>query len=245
MVAESVGRGPVNIVIDGLDPASVESLRIDKTFITVNGTLYNFDHRLIFHSCLPEGTVDNKHLKDNLTVLTDALRKLSSPLSLAFLIDETREIYFTSSFERSFVERIKNGVKTIFNCSGGLMPSPEKIVHGVKMIKGLGFGLTPSGDDFIAGLLVALNLLERIDGIDRARIREKIVSAARGGNILSNSFIALAGEGSVFEGFQNLLNSLLWGNEAELLAATAVLLALGASSGSDMAVGFLLAMKNF
>jgi len=36
------------------------------------------------------------------------------------------------------------------------------ILLGVGSIKGLGPGLTPAGDDFNSGLLIALNLVEKI-----------------------------------------------------------------------------------
>jgi hypothetical protein len=244
LVTGEVGRGPVNIVVKGLETGGIDTLRIDQATISINGERYPFDRRLIFHSHLGAGPVDYRRLTENLEAFEDALQELSPPGSLAFLIDEKREVEFTSSFEKGFIERIKEGTQSIFSRTSRVAPDANNIVCGVKKIKGLGFGLTPSGDDFIAGLLVALNLLERLDGTDRTEIKRKIVSASRGDNLLSNSFISLAGDGYLLEGFKNLLTSLLQGAEAKVRADTEKLISLGASSGSDMGVGFLLTIKN-
>jgi uncharacterized protein DUF2877 len=245
LVTREVGRGPVNIVADGLEPGSIETLGIDRETISINGDPYLFDRRLLFHSHPGTGPVDKVHLAKNLGIFEDSLLELSPPKSLAFLIDKKREVNFRSSFEKGFTERMKEGVRSIFLPARSPAPAAKNIVSGVKKIKGLGFGLTPSGDDFIAGLLVALNLLERMEGVDNAGMGRELVSVSRGGNLLSNSFISLAGDGFLFEGFKNLLTSLLEGTEEEVRTATEKLLALGASSGSDMAVGFLLTIKNF
>ena len=92
---------------------------------------------------------------------------------------------------------------------------------------------------------IALKLMELIDGIDRGELREQIVEVSRGGNLLSNSFISLAGAGYLFEGFKNLLTSLIEGDKSSVRARTKNLLSLGASSGSDMGVGFLLTINFF
>ena len=244
LVIEEVGRGPVNIVVKDLDPGVIDdTLRIDPGTITINGEPYPFDRAKIFHSHLGVGLIGNQRLTENLGPFEAALLELSPPGSLAFLIDRKREANFTSSFEKGFVERVKEGVQTIFSGTDRITPDAKNIISGVKKIKGLGFGLTPSGDDFIAGLLVALNLIELIDGINRAKLREDIVEVSRSGNLLSNSFIALAGEGYLFEGFKDLLSALIEGDKAGIRAGTENLVSLGASSGSDMAVGFLLTIK--
>ncbi|MEA1928553.1 MAG: DUF2877 domain-containing protein [Candidatus Auribacterota bacterium] len=246
LVTEEVGRGPVNIVARGLDPGLIDdTLRMDPGTITINGGPYPFDRAKIFHSYLGVGLIDNHRLPGNLGVFEDALLDLSPPGSLAFLIDGKREANFTSSFEKGFVERVKEGTQTIFGGTVRITPDEKDIISGVKKIKGLGFGLTPSGDDFIAGLLVALDLIELIDGINRAKLREEIVEVSRGGNLLSNSFIALVGDGYLFEGFKDLLSALIEGDKTSIRARTENLISLGASSGSDMAVGFLLTINFF
>ncbi len=243
LVTGEVGSGPVNIVANDLDPGLIEELRIYPGTITINGEPYPFDRRLIFHSHPGTGPIDNQCLTRNLRTFEAALLELSPPGSLAFLIDRKREANFTSSFEKGFVERVKEGTQTIFSGTDRITPDAKDIISGVKKIKGLGFGLTPSGDDFIAGLLVALNLIELIDGINRAKLREEIVKVSRSGNLLSNSFISLAGDGYLFEGFKDLLSALIEGDKAGIRARTETLISLGSSSGSDMAIGFLLTIK--
>ena len=243
LVTGDVGSGPVNIVVKSLEPGLIDTLRIDQVTISINGEPYPFDRRLLFHSHPETGPIDNRRLTENLGAFEAALLEFSPPGSLAFLIDEQREVNFTSSFEKGFIERMKEGTQSIFSRTSRVVPDADNIICGVKKIKGLGFGLTPSGDDFIAGLLVALNLLERFDGADRTELKREIVAASLGANLLSNSFISLAGDGYLFERFKNLVTSLLQATGAMIRADTEKLLSLGASSGSDMAVGFLLTIK--
>jgi len=238
LVTRKVGSGPVNIVADGLDPGLIETLRINRETIFINGDPYLFDRLLLFHSHMGTGPVDKEHLVNNLLIFETSLLDLSPPKSLVFLLDREREAEFRPGFEWNLKERIKTGVDALFGREGISLA-------GIRKLKGIGLGLTPSGDDFIAGHLAALNLLERLDRIDRSNLKSEIVSASRSDNLLSNSFISLAGGGYLFEGFKGLLAALTRGTGSEIRTATEKLISLGASSGSDMAVGFLMTMKNF
>ena len=243
LVAEEIGPGPVNIVVRGIDLAGVSSLRIDDKTIRIGERSFAYDRDLIFNSRINCGRIEGGKLAARLRYFEEALLNLSSPSSLAFLIDPDRRAYFKSSFEKNFAAAVEGAVRLLFNQDGDPSSPGDKVIAGVKKIKGLGFGLTPSGDDFIAGLLAALNLLECMDGDDRKDLKREIAAAARGGNPLSNSFITLARDGFFFEGLRRLISSLLRGNKDQVRSAAKDLLAHGQTSGADMGVGLLLTLK--
>ena len=245
VVDEEVGRGPVNIVVRGFDLTEVKNLRIDDETIRIGERFFPYDRSNIFNSRINHGRIDKEKLTGNLPYFEEALLDFSSPQSLAFLIDPDRKIYFKTGFEKNFVTAVCDAVGLIFAGDDYPFKPGGKFIAGIKKIKGVGFGLTPSGDDFIAGLLAALNLLESLDGKDRKVLKREAAAAARGGNLLSNSFITLARDGFFFERFQRLISTLLRGNKNQIRAAAKNLLAHGETSGSDMGVGFLMTLKFF
>ncbi len=244
VVAEGIGPGPVNIVVRGINPAGRESLRIDDKTIQIGPRSFPYDRRKIFNSRIIPGEFEKEKLAAGLRYFEEALLNYSSPSSLAFLIDPDRKAYFKTPFEMNFVTAVGDAVGLIFNggVRGDLDPG-DNFFAGIKKIKGVGFGLTPSGDDFIAGLLAALNLLESLDGVHRKDMKREISAAARGENLLSNSFITLARDGFFFERFHGLISALPGGDKKRIFPSARALLAHGETSGSDMAVGFLLTLK--
>ena len=113
----------------------------------------------------------------------------------------------------------------------------------MKKIKGAGFGLTPSGDDFIAGLLFGLYILEKIYSLNLKEIREEIYNISKSNNIISNTFLYLAKEGSFFKKLKELVLSLLYSGEKEIFMNTKKLMNMGATSGSDLATGLLITLR--
>jgi len=64
-----------------------------------------------------------------------------------------------------------------------------ELLTGVSTLKGCGAGLTPAGDDFIAGLLIALNLLQTIHQANFRDIMDAVHKCATGDNPFSNAFL--------------------------------------------------------
>ena len=108
---------------------------------------------------------------------------------------------------------------------------------------GLGPGLTPSGDDVLVGLLAALHVpgapCEAMRGIG-PRIAER---AAGGTNAVSAAALREAAQGRVREPVVVLLRALLHGGPDEVSRALAAVLAIGATSGADIAVGVACALE--
>lgn len=234
IVDKEIGAGPLNIVVKGIGLNSVDSLVIDKDGFLLNGLRFEFDYSKRYVSKIEYDGVDHTSFVCNLDFLESWLKKISPPQSLAFLLDEKRKQNFKTSFEKEFVKRFEFNVPKIFS---------SKFSVGIRMIKGAGFGFTPSGDDFIAGFLIALNVAQKMFRLDlSARINE-IYKIARGKNPISNAFLLCAKEGLLFEKFKNLIHSILFHGKIEILKYVKNLLSVGATSGADIGVGFVMGMK--
>ena len=104
-------------------------------------------------------------------------------------------------------------------------------------------GLTPSGDDFIAGLLIGLNLLQRLRGQNNQEIVDEVFRTAKTGNVFSNSFLDLARRGLLFGRMKDLVLALMSQSEEMVRKSAARLMAIGGSSGADLGTGFLLTVR--
>jgi len=236
IVTEEIGRGPVTIVVEGMDVANINDLYIGKNFISINYKKYPLDKRKLFNSQIKFRKINSNKLEKNLKYFEKSLLDLSPPKSLTFLIDRGREKNFKTSFEKNLLKRTKEGVYNIFN---------NKLISGIKKVKGIGFGLTPSGDDFIAGFLIALYVIDNIYNYDVKfkELRETIYRISKSENLLSNSFLSLSKDGFLFDRIKKLIISILNESEQKIFNRTKNLLSIGDTSGSDLGVGFLLTIK--
>ena len=123
------------------------------------------------------------------------------------------------------------------------------IASAARGLAGLGHGLTPSGDDFLIGICGALALAEAALPLEAAR-REAghrqeqaaaIAAAAAGRTtVLSTVWLDHAARGEFSAEVGDVLVSLAAARADRLAGAVARLLAVGASSGLDTAMGVLL-----
>lgn len=108
--------------------------------------------------------------------------------------------------------------------------------HGQALL-GLGPGLTPAGDDFLAGLLVVLHLP---GGPGRALLDvgpDILAAAGCRTNAISVAMLRAAAQGRVRECVIALLRELVAGDPQSVATALARVLAIGSTSGRDMAAG--------
>jgi hypothetical protein len=152
------------------------------------------------------------------------------------VLDSVRRSEFTSSFELEYVKRIDLGVQEILF---------GNILKGVGFIKGLGPGLTPAGDDFNSGILIALNLVEKICRWDMQKSIKLVWQEAIGSNLFTNAFLLCASRGLLFNKFRELINAALYLDQNIILNKTESVLSIGETSGADQLVGFLIGMKRF
>jgi len=180
------------------------------------------------------GPLEPAKLEPNLRAFQRALLESAPARSLAFLIDDRGGRTFASAFEKELACRLSAGVARLAH---------GDLAGGASQIRGLGYGLTPSGDDFLAGFLLGMHALEMAAGIDLAAQRHAVRQAARGANPFSEALLRSAAEGRSFERAKSLIQALFDGVEADVERHARSLFAVGASSGADLGVGLLFALK--
>lgn len=236
VVNKEVGSGPLNIVVQGVTVDSISSLEVGSDSFYLNGDKFYFDELKIYDSKLQISNFIEKKFKHNLRFFESTLIEFSPPKSLAFLLDESRKNEFRSSFEIEYIKRCQNAVQLFLSVD---------FLSGIKMLKGLGPGFTPSGDDFISGVLIALNLQSMINSFDNSNVIEQIYKAVESGNHFTTAFLKCAANGFLFEKFKQLIDSLPYADEDQIIQKTRSLFTIGETSGADQAVGFLVGIKRF
>jgi hypothetical protein len=122
---------------------------------------------------------------------------------------------------------------------GDLEAACKSAVH----IVGLGPGLTPSGDDFLTGFFSVLN----IEGSPGYRFRnlcdDVVLQADKLTNAISFSALKMAAGGRVRESIIALLRNMMYGDSTCLHVSLSRVLAIGSTSGSDIASGILSGFK--
>jgi hypothetical protein len=191
-------------------------------------------HRLHYNSRLRVGPLEPAKLEPNLRAFENLLLASAPARSIAFLIDDQGGRTFASAFEKELARRLSAGVARLAH---------GDLEGGAAQIRGLGYGLTPSGDDFLAGFLLGMHALEMAAGIDLAAERHAVREAARGANPFSETLLRSAAEGRCFERAESLIQALFEGAEVDVEQQARRLFAVGASSGADLGVGLLFALK--
>ena len=235
VVTEEVGGGPVNIVIKNFPIDYVKTLSIEGDFILVNGNRFEVNSGIIYNSTI-DFTLEffKDRYINNLHTLRDLLIFHSPERSLSFLLDEGREEYFKTAFERAFVNRIKIGAEELFS---------GKIETGISLLKGAGYGLTPSGDDFISGVLSGLYILENLFNYNLTTIRDKIYKLSKTHNLISSSFLYFSSRGEFFERVKNLITSIIYKGKRDVEKHFFKLMGVGDTSGSDIGTGLFMTLK--
>lgn len=230
VVEESVGGGPLNLVLRGTLPP-LHSLRIDEGAVCLNGVSHGIAER--FQSSFQTTDWDPDVFYSNVEILQQVLLARAPEKSLAFLLSPRRQAAFRLGFEQELVRRVRESVHLIF---GG------RLIEGVRALSGCGGGLTPAGDDFIAGLLTARHLRRQMlaepPDPDVPRIRE----AARSDNLIADSLIECAAEGALCEAHLRLAKAMVRDGNAEVTRCADQVMQAGATSGSDWLTGLCMTL---
>jgi Protein of unknown function (DUF2877) len=120
----------------------------------------------------------------------------------------------------------------------------EAVADAAARLAGLGPGLTPSGDDLLAGFAAAWTLVGESRGLDaaaRQRVARALYAGAQAGaSRLGRVWLEHALRGELPEPMTRFVAVLLASAPCGLESAVREMLAVGASSGTDWTVGFLL-----
>jgi hypothetical protein len=251
VVDESIGAGPLNIVVRKACIADINTLTITSGILYIDRYRFPVDTFPLFNSQIDlRETINYNRFFLNSEVLEKLLIEHASQKSLAFLLegsscrgtaccaptisDFNQDAYGISLFEKELLNRFRFGVQAI---------EMGNILHGVRMIKGLGYGLTPGGDDFIAGMISGLKLAGILLGRDNKAFIDKVYDTARSNSFLSNAFLYCSKEGWYTSKQKALIQSILYGDGLELTDSVEALLTIGETSGADWGVGLVFAIK--
>ncbi|MBS0447789.1 MAG: DUF2877 domain-containing protein [Proteobacteria bacterium] len=118
----------------------------------------------------------------------------------------------------------------------------EAATHACTLI-GLGPGLTPSGDDFLVGLLAVLNVAGSPLQACRAPLAAAVIDSRDATNAISHAALAEAAHGRVRASIAALVGAAMRCTPPALDAAARRVLAIGATSGTDIALGIVSAFE--
>jgi hypothetical protein len=231
IVCGEIGNGPVNIVVSEIVQLSDEKIIISKNKISGDAISIDFSNALLYNSSLNASDIKKFDINYIIQNLSPLLIKYASELSLTVLLNDSRRINFSSSFEKEFLRKMISGAEKI---------NDAHFIEAVKTFAGCGFGLTPSGDDFITGMLNALFLLQEISGNKNLdSLRENIFKASETENIISLNAMKMALNGRFHEKMKKTICSLSEKDENKIHTNCHQLLTMGETSGADMLTGFL------
>ncbi len=267
VVNESIGTGPINIVVKGIVPQAIDFLEIDDTCIKINGIEFICESDKRYDSSIDLSKYDYDLFFRNLEIIENIIVEKAPQQSLSFLLENKRMPSLRKGLEGSQTFPYNGKNKFEEECRRIIGSGVEQVLYGdliagVKMIKGLGPGLTPSGDDFNSGLLIALNVAKQIKewipaptgrgrlfagmtDVELGLTIKNVYNAAKGKNLFTNSFLGCAANGDLFYKFRELLNALVHSDVNEIINNTELVLTMGETSGADQLTGFLIGMKRF
>lgn len=233
VVSKNVGNGPNNIVLN------LESLEneLDINFyddsLIIQGKIFKFEKYPIYDSQIAiEKELDTIEFLSNLNYLERIVIREASPYSSAFLLDNRRDAFFITPFEK----RVRDVLRGEFNSflKGDL--------SRISFLRGTGVGLTPQGDDLIRGAFFAISLYEKIVKSDFSNLKNEMLKFAKYDNLITWTSLYYLSRGKIYEKEKNLFFSLALYKDKIYCNAIDVL-KQGETSGADFLTGFILTVR--
>ena len=231
-----VDPGPLNIVMRGFDPEVVKHVRVEPYAVFVDDVRVEFSDDDIYISSILLLRRDIAEFRRILALFGSYLLELAPPESLVVLLEGKRARAQRPGFQRNLAEHIRNCTRDILYWNRQ---------RGISRLRGAGVGFTPAGDDFIAGFLMGLVTLERMGLGDWSDERERVVewTGLSRLDVLEVAFLSCAAGGFTFESMRELIVALDFGPADYVRTWTESLLAIGATSGADLGVGFYMTVR--
>ena len=252
VVQESLGNGPLNLVIPAAASEPFQSL-------SAGVTIRSSGHTLMFGDSLEVGMAnaqlwdpkpylalghDADGLRRALETVTQLAATASPEGSLARLLPYLEEEDLPPPLQKAAHLPRSHALM------GGLAESlARRNRRGLKVVTssmaGLGPGLTPACDDFVAGVLLALALTRQqqadpeLDEI-AALVLETVASRT---HEISAAYLKAAYAGEANERWHRLLSALAGEDPGAIEEAARGVMQIGETSGADMLAGFLTAMR--
>lgn len=228
-----IGSGPTNIIFNNIeDFKNISSIIKNKNSILIGDLKFKINNTKIYDSKLKIEKFNLEKFYYNLNLFENYVKVLSGRKGLSPLLDNN--FIKNERVIDKFIIKIKSGIEKIFN---------GDLIVGIKEIKGVGIGLTPSGDDFIYGFLTGISIIEILQNKNLSSLKKLVYDNAKSENLISNNFLYFASEGLFFEKTKNLIISLFYGDESEILERVTKVLQIGETSGVDFSVGLIFTIK--
>jgi hypothetical protein len=252
VVPETLGNGPLNLVVPAGSVHALEGLAVGASVTSTGDRLTVGQHLEVglekavlwdpkVHPALgadPEGlarslaalygTAVTGSPEQSLSRLLPYIREEDLPTPLAKVTHFPRSHALIGGLVDALAHRSRRSLKVVTSSLAGLGP-----------------GLTPSGDDFLAGVLLALAMIQehRADG-DLAEIARLLLdTAAPRTHEISAAYLKAAHAGEASERWHALLGALAVASAPEIGSAASSVMTVGETSGADMLVGFLAGME--
>jgi hypothetical protein len=252
VVQEALGNGPLNLVIPGSALQPFQGLSTGTTVTSRRETLGLSDNLEIGLGAAqlwdPKPYLalgdDAEGLQRALAALRQTATANPPEESLARLLpyleaeDLPEPLHKVAHFPRSHA--LMGGIAESLSSRNR---RSLKVV--TSSLAGLGPGLTPAGDDFLAGVLLALALVQqqRADA-DLGEIAGLLLeTAAPRTHEISAAYLKAAHAGEAHERWHRLLGAMAAGDHTTIAAAGREVMEVGETSGADMLAGFLTAMQ--
>jgi len=221
LVRPELGRGPLNVLVDGLPWERLQTG--DPAYLTpTHLRVADWEGELQPASAwdpalprlVPEATVVRRCL--------NWLAERAPPDSLAAVVP-----HLLGGFGPPLVDWQRKAQEGLAALLAG------RTAVGCRVLCGLGPGLTPSGDDGLCGWMLALYV--------RGRPRADLLRAATATHRISRAFLSASARGHASESWHRFLASL---RAPSWEAAVLAVLTTGGTSGADTLTGFLLGLSH-
>ena len=219
---------PNSIISSNFVSGDYSDIIIDKEFVIIDNQKHILKKELQYSS-------EFKYPEINYTALIikiqDFIRQYKSdfpPKSLLFLLLPENKQYFTSAFEKAYMQQMDFAF-SLFQ---------PQLFQSIKGIKSRGSGLTPSGDDFIAGVLFGIDLLEKISNKKYGDIKYKLYEISQTNNLFSSNMLRLAYNSKYFKRIKDFLYAFFYLTLKDVNTVFVNLISIGDTSGADLLTGF-------
>ena len=227
---------PNSIIINDFISSKYTTIIIDNDFILINNQKLILVKELQYNSVFEYPEITYPMLENKINLFINLYASEFPQKSLFFLLYATNKQYFTSAFEKAFMQQMAFAF-SLFQ---------SQLCESIKAFKSRGGGLTPSGDDFIAGVLFGIDFLEKLYEKDFSNLKTDIYNISKGlstgqasNNLFSNNMLRLSYHAKYFKRLQDFLNAFFYLPLNDVNPAFKQLIAVGDTSGADLLTGFL------
>lgn len=233
VVSKNVGNGPNNIVLNLESFENELDINFCSNSFHIQGKTFEFKNCPVYNSYIEVNEeFDSIELLSNLNYLERIVINEASPYSSAFLLDNRRDAFFITPFEKKVRDVLRKEFDSFLK--GDL--------SSISFLKGAGVGLTPQGDDLIRGAFFAILLYEKSTKTDFSDLKNRMLGFAKYNNLITWTSMHYLAKGKIYEKEKNLFYALTL-DKNRIYSSAIDVLNQGETSGADFLTGFILTVR--